>query len=302
MRPQTFIHAFFFSNYFYGICAIALTIEATLQQTFPFNSINYYIFAFAATVLYYTRAYITEKPSADPNPRSQWYWTNRRLIFASQIFFTVIVIIYLSSLLFRHFNFLLHLPVKNLLLMFVFPVAAALYYGINHKRFAEYKLRNIGWMKPFIIGFVWAGLVTVYPILFYNIENETNYLPSLIGLFLFIKNFMFVTVLCIMFDIKDYAADHNRQLKTFVVKAGLRNTIFLILIPLCIAGLASFMYYAAIRGFSNEKILLNVVPFLLLIIVAYSLHRRKSIFYYLVVIDGLMLIKALCGSIAMICF
>jgi hypothetical protein len=35
-----------------------------------------------------------------------------------------------------------------------------------------------------------------------------------------------------MFDIKDYAADHNHQLKTFVVRYGLRKTIFYILIPL----------------------------------------------------------------------
>jgi hypothetical protein len=302
LRTTKRIHAFFFSNYFYGLCAIALSIEATLQQGFPFNSPQFYIFSFAATVLYYTRAYITEKPATTPNPRSQWYWENRRAVFISQVFFTVVSAIYLAVLAFQHYEFIIRQPFINWFLLLVFPTIAALYYGINHRRFARFRLRNIGWLKPFIIGFVWAGQVTVYPILFYNIENEHNYLPDLIGLFLFIKNFMFITVLCIMFDIKDYAADHNRQLKTFVVKAGLRNTIFFILIPLCLAGLASFLYYAIARGFSDLKILLNVVPFLLLIIVAYSLHRRKSIFYYLIVIDGLMLIKALCGSIATLYF
>jgi hypothetical protein len=58
--------------------------------------------------------------------------------------------------------------------------------------------------------------------------------------------------------------------------------------------------YAMARHFSLVKIWLNVVPFLLLIIVAYSLHRRKSIFYYLIVIDGLMLIKAIFGMVAML--
>ena len=105
-----------------------------------------------------------------------------------------------------------------------------------------------------------------------------------------------------MFDIKDYAADHNRQLKTFVVKAGLRKTIFYILIPLCIAGLDSFLLFGIARQFSLPKILINVIPFVSLIAVAYSMHRRKSILYYLVVIDGLMLLKALCGTIAMIYF
>jgi hypothetical protein len=50
------------------------------------------------------------------------------------------------------------------------------------------------------------------------------------------------------------------------------------------------------------KITLNVLPFLLLIAVAYSLQQRKSILYYLIIIDGLMLAKAVCGSIAMTYF
>lgn len=302
MRLRQNIHAFFFSNYFYGVCAIALSIEATLQQQFPFNSLHFYAFCFTTTVLYYTKAYITEKPSVSPNPRSRWYWENRRAVWLSQVILTIVAAVYLGMLAIQHYTFILRLPLVDWVLFLVFPVVALLYYGIEQGRFARYRLRNIGWLKPFIIGFVWAGLVTIYPIMFYNIENETNYIPNLIGLFLFIKNFMFITVLCIMFDIKDYAADHNRQLKTFVVKAGLRKTIFLILIPLCIAGLGSFLYYAVTRHFSYQKILLNVIPFLLLIGVAYSLHRRKSILYYLIVIDGLMLIKALCGSIAMLYF
>jgi 4-hydroxybenzoate polyprenyltransferase len=185
------------------------------------------------------------------------------------------------------------------MLMLAFPFSAALYYGVNHRRLGRLSLRNIGWLKPFLIGFVWAGLVNIYPMMFFDIEHELEYVPDIIGILLFIKNFMFVTVLCIMFDIKDYAADHNLQLKTFVVKAGLRKTIFMILIPLSLLGLSSFILFGIIRHFSVLKIGLNVIPFLLLITVAYSLHRRKSIFYYLIVIDGLMLVKAVCGITAM---
>lgn len=212
---------------------------------------------------------------------------------------TAIVAAYAIRLITKHYHFILSLPLFNWVLMLIFPAVAAMYYGINHRRIAKYKLRNIGWLKPFIIGFVWAGLVTVYPILFYDIEHEFIFIPDWVGAFLFVKNFMFVTVLCIMFDIKDYAADHNQQLKTFVVKAGLRKTIFMILIPLCLLGMTSFIIYAEIRQFSFLKIALNIIPFILLISVAYSMHRRKSIFYYLIVIDGLMLVKACCGITAM---
>lgn len=289
----------FFSNYFYGICAIALAIEASLQQQIPLNSVFFYVFLFAVTVLFYTKAYIGEKRTGTGNPRSDWYGRNRKFVFASQVVFTLIAGWYGISLLLEHFNFVLRFPLTHWVLIIIFPVVSLSYYGFSNPRFARFRLRNIGWLKPFIIGFVWAGLANIYPMIFYNIEHEQVYVPDVVGLLLFIKNFMFISVLSIMFDIKDYAADHNRQLKTFVVKAGLRKTIFFILIPLSALGLASFVLYGFLREFSSLKISLNVIPFLLLLAVAYSMHRRKSIFYYLIVIDGLMLVKALCGITAM---
>lgn len=302
LRSQKGVIKFiFFSNYFYGLCAVALSIEASLQQRFPLNAFPYYLFSFALTVLYYTRAYITGEKKETSNPRTRWYWENRRLVLASQLLFTVVFLLYVGNLALHHSRAILELPVASWIVLLVFPAVAALYYGINHRSF-RIKLRNIGWLKPFIIGFVWAGLVNFYPVVFHNITEGTDFAPGPTGVFLFVKNFMFVTVLCVMFDIKDYATDKNQQLKTFVVKAGLRKTIFLILIPLSLAGLASFLAYGFAKGFSVGKLLLNTIPFLLLVAVAYSLHRRKSIFYYLIVIDGLMLIKAGLGITAMLLF
>jgi 4-hydroxybenzoate polyprenyltransferase len=113
---------------------------------------------------------------------------------------------------------------------------------------------------------------------------------------------MYITLLCVMFDIKDYEMDYNQQLKTFVVKLGLHKTIYYIIIPLCALGLGCFIGYAIFNHFHPVKILLNMLPFLLVIMVAYRMNYRRSIFYYLVVIDGLMLVKALCGSIGMLFF
>ena len=109
---------------------------------------------------------------------------------------------------------------------------------------------------------------------------------------------MYISLLAILFDIKDYAADHNKQLKTFVVQMGLRKTIFYIIIPLTIAGFLSLIAFAYSLHFPLLRIIINSIPFILLILVAWSLQRRKSILYYLVVIDGLMLVKALCGITA----
>jgi hypothetical protein len=296
------IHFIFFGNYFYGLCVVGLSIEASLQQNYPLNDALYYIALFAATVFYYTIAYMTDKPVDTNNLRTNWYASHNRLIRCTQAVWISLLVAYFVRFLYNYFSYIIQLGFVEWFFVGIFPAAGALYYGLSSKRIGRYSLRKIGWLKPLMIGFTWAGLVTIYPVLFYCLVNGLNYVFSELTAWLFIKNFMFVTVLSIMFDIKDYAVDHNRQLKTFVVKNGLRRTIFSIIIPLCALGLVSFVYYAVVNNFSPGRIVLNLIPFLLLIAVAYSLHRRKSILYYLIIIDGLMLVKALCGSLGILFF
>lgn len=300
MRLHGIIKLVFFGNYFYGICAVALAVEASLQQRYPLNDVVFYVALFAATTWYYTKAYVTEQTVLTVNERTNWYIHYKNFVKWSQHILEIILGICFLVFLVSHGKSLLHPRPLHLLLIFFFPVVAGLYYGVETRIIGNFNLRKIGWIKPFVIGFTWAGLVTVYPVVYYSMVNQAKGDITLMWLFLFVKNFMFVTVLCIMFDIKDYAMDYNRQLKTFVVKHGLRKTIFYIIIPLSVAGLGSFLVYGYIRHFSAIRIVLNTIPFILMIRVAYALHRRRHIFYYLILIDGLMLVKAICGSLGVI--
>jgi hypothetical protein len=303
LKHNKLIKLIFFGNYFYGFCAVALSIEATLQQGYPLPGILFFIMVFTCTVLYYTKAYIMTEVSDDiANLRSMWYARNKDLMYRSQLIF--MILLSLSMLIFtvRRWENLLHMNFLEWFSIFAFPLASTLYYGVHFRDWGKYNLRNVGWLKPFIIGYTWAGLVTVYPVLFYCIDHGIHYEISYVGWFLFIKNFMFITMLCILFDIKDYAMDYNQQIKTLVVKIGLRRTLFYFIVPLCIIGLLAFLIYANHQHFSTPKIFINIIPFIAIITVTFSMYNRRSIFYYLMVIDGLMLLKALCGSIAMIYF
>lgn len=291
------IKAIFFGNYFYGLCAVTLSIEAALQQKVPLNSVYYYIALFAVTTLYYTYAYLSINVANPANKRAVWYVYYKQMMVLSQIILTIIFCVCTTVIILEIWPHLFQITISEWLLIVAIPFIAALYYGINLPVVANKNLRQLGWLKPFVIGFVWAGMVTLYPIIYNLIITNTTYHLTVFGSLLFIKNFMFVTVLCIMFDIKDYAADHNQQLKTFVVRVGLRKTIFYIIIPLSIIGLSTFLIFATSQQFPLLRILINTIPFLLLIIVAYSLHRRKSILYYLAIIDGLLLVKSICGII-----
>jgi hypothetical protein len=293
---------FFFSNYFYGVCAVALSIEASLQQQFALNGLLYYFLVFITTVLYYAYPYIRKTTKPTTNPRTIWYNEHYQLMRWNQIIITIILTLALAIFLKEHGVNVLNMTVRQWIMFLVFLIIAALYYGSN-TLMGKYNLRRIGWLKPFVIGFTWAGLITVYPVLFHTVIKGEEYTPGWVGLFLFIKNFMFVTLLCILFDVKDFATDHLYRMRTFVVRLGLRKTILSLLLPLALIGLATFIYYAATHQFNWVKVLLNTIPFLLLIAVAISLlRRRRPLLYYLIVVDGLMLVKAVCGIIAMIYF
>lgn len=294
------IRFIFFGNYFIGILAVALTTEATLQLRLPFNSLNYYLLLFFAPTIYYTYAYNKVSTSASTtNPRNKWYFKHKNFINWSQGILFFLCMILAANLLYQNFSNIFNLPVSYWVAIVIIIIAGGLYYGLLPKSFLNFNLRNTGWLKAFVIGFVWACCANVLPLIMLKIETGIGYHDSVLWTWLFIKNWMFCTVNAIIFDIKDYPTDANKQLRTFVVRYGLRKTIFSILIPLLIIGLIALGIFASYKDFGWPQVFFNVLPFLLTIYVAYSMHKRKNILYYLMVIDGLILFKAICGVIGM---
>ncbi|RZM25752.1 MAG: hypothetical protein EOO88_18165 [Pedobacter sp.] len=291
----------FFGNYFIGILAIALTIESTLQLKLPFNSLAYYALIFCAPIVYYTYAYMgANKFSQSSNPRVAWYVKHHLFLARSQFVLGVSSIGLFAYLFFANLSSILQLPLPYWVFVFIVLGAAALYYGLLPSVFFNLNLRNTGWLKPLIIGFIWACTANILPLILLKIESGHPFPTDILWLWLFIKNWMFCTVNAIMFDIKDYAIDANKELKTFVVQVGIRRTIFYILLPLLTIGILSFLIFAYIRNFPLLQAGFNLIPFLLTMVVAFSMHHRKRILYYLIVIDGLIFVKAVCGILGVL--
>ncbi|WP_240768497.1 UbiA family prenyltransferase [Olivibacter sp. XZL3] len=290
----------FFGNIFVGILAVALSLETAVQLAIPFNNTAYYLLLFFATMAYYTYAYINVTVNSQHNnPRTQWYQRNARFAKGNLGASTVMSAVLFVTLIVQYAGALGSLHWAYWLIIVVVVLSVLLYYGLLPRSFMRLNIRNTGLLKAFIIGFVWASCVNLFPIIMLKIQHPTNAVDPLFVMWFFVKTFMFCTVNAIMFDIKDYAEDANKQLKTFVVRFGLRNTIFQILIPLLIIGGLSMFFFAYYRHFSVLRLLINLLPFALSLLVAYSMYKRHRILYYLIVIDGLLLIKAICGIFSM---
>jgi 4-hydroxybenzoate polyprenyltransferase len=294
------IHFIFFANYFVGFIAVVLSVETAYQLKLPLCPVLYYLLLFAVTVLYYTSAYTeTAKTPGFVNPRTKWYQQHHIFVHFRQ---TGLLIFSILTTLFFFFKYqwnIFTLPLPYWLVLLPVPIAALLYYGWVPQSLVQFNLRNTGWLKAFVIGFAWAGTSGILPVVACRILYHTNMKEPELMLWLFIKNWIFCTVNAIMFDIKDYSDDANKQLKTFVVRMGLRRTIYFILIPLLLIGITALILFAVHRRFGFLRLMLNLIPFFCLLYVAFALQKRKQVLYYLIVIDGLLLLKALCGILGM---
>lgn len=293
------IQSIFFGNYFVGLLGIILSLETAIQLRIPFSSALYYLLLFSATVMYYTYAY-AQPLQAFPahNPRSDWYVQHRIFVRYSQWILLGICLATGGLLLARYANRLFYLPPQYWLIIAAMLLSAVLYYGLIPRSFLKLNLRNTGWIKAGVIGFVWSCCVSVLPVIVLQLEQGYYYADPFLVTGLFIKNWIFCTVNAIMFDMKDYEDDSNYQLKTFVVRFGVEKTIFFILFPLCLAGAFFTLAFSHYRHFTFFSIFFNLLPFVLLLLVSYSMLKEKKILYYLAVIDGLILVKAICGIIA----
>ncbi|HMZ46892.1 MAG TPA: hypothetical protein PLU36_08830 [Chitinophagaceae bacterium] len=293
---------FFYGNFFAGLCAVMLCIETNMQHGFALNGIHFYTIIFLGTAWYYTYTYVKNLPNELLDDRIIWYKKNTSSLKQTQNILLIFLIADIVFFVIKYEASFIKIASIQYGQIFLFPLVA-LTYTFNLLPFPEIKkLRRIGWLKPFIVGFVWSGFVSVYPIIFYqiqtNIGNEIFAMPS--GL-LWLKNFMFISTLCVMFDLKDFEIDKKDGLKTFAVQFGVSNTIKYIIIPLVIICIAAFIIFVEQNHFPYQRILLNIIPYLFLILISFALLKKKrKIIYYLFVIDGLMILKAICGILGML--
>ncbi|MDB5191621.1 MAG: hypothetical protein JWQ96_1184 [Segetibacter sp.] len=297
---KKFLGLFFYGNIFYSLCAVALCFETNLQHKISINRFPFYLLIFFCTWLYYTRIYYRSTSAKFANARTQWYRINKKIIRYLLLAVLVLVVAVLLILLFLYYNTLEKLSVSQWVLIFLFPVVASLYTFSIPLPYLK-KTREISWLKPFIIGFTWAGVVTVYPLMVVQIQNmdqEATY-PSLLY---FLNNFLFISVLAVIFDIKDYSADLVFRLKTFPTLLGVQKTVRRVIIPLAIINMIIFAFYHLQAHTSVAGIILQSLSFVLLFIILQRLPKMNKLLHYLLLVDGLMLLKGLLGIISVTIF
>ncbi len=297
---KTIRHWFLFGNWLYGVAAALLAVATSLQLNIPLLPFSFYAMLCLATVAFYSFSYSYDRAPDDNNIRAVWIFQNRKPIIALQWIYLIIAFILGIRLLNTLPAIPIHGQIKYFALLGIAPCIAVLYYGVSYPGIFKFNLRQIGWLKPFTISVVWIGSVNFTPMVINSWMHQLPLQSMHVAPEFLLHNLMYIAVLCILFDIKDYAADHNQQLKTFVVRVGYRRTVFSIVLPLVLIGITALIFFLILNQYTWLAIFFNLLPMFLLLWVIFKMHLRRSIEFYLLVIDGLMIVKACCGITAVL--
>jgi 4-hydroxybenzoate polyprenyltransferase len=242
--------------------------------------------------------YVRSAGAKSYDERTVWYRKHLNLIKLLLKFALALVATFIIYLLIENINAFYVFKSYQWLMIFVFPLVAALY-TFRFPLLYSKKIRQIGWLKPFVVGFTWSGWVTVYPVLVWQVQSGVSFQnPVIPSVFFWSQNFLFISILAIIFDIKDRRTDVRLRLNTYPAKLGISNTFRYVIYPVFILNLGAFLLFQRQKTFSPVQIFIQLLPYLFLLWVILKHRKPRRVLYYLVVVDGLMFLKAICGIIS----
>ena len=272
------LHFILSHSIFIAVCAVGLCFQTALMlhSSLP---LSLYIFIFFSTVCSYNFYWLLSGFAFARQPVSifiKQHYSNAVMLLVASIG-TVVSLLYTYPL----------LPVIGFgLLLTLLYAVPLLPFKIFHKT------RSAGLLKTFLLAFTWA-FVTVY-IPYWQAPTGNR-----ITLIMFFNNrFLFMLLLCIIFDARDTVVDKIRGLQsltTLLKPATVKYIMLTVFVMYITNGILFRLYYNEPR----QIIALLLTGAVTVVIYFLSLKKQGYFFYYFLV-DGLMLFSAIAAFMASI--
>jgi hypothetical protein len=150
--------------------------------------------------------------------------------------------------------------------------------------------RKAGVLKTILLAFTWAYVTVFIPL------QKSYQLLDKADMYIFTRRFLFMLMLCIIFDNRDKAVDKIRGLRSLATDlkpAVLQFLIFGIFTALFVSNFLYKDYGLTLK----QSLALQISTVALLAVYFYALKKRSYFFYYFFV-DGMMIFSALATYIA----
>ncbi len=271
-----FLHFILSHSIFIACCAVGLCLETNLVLQ---QSMNFYLygFVFFSTICSYNFYWLISK----------FYFSESLNGFVKSNYTFIVVFIggaigtcYFFSHLNKHYSFI------------IISILLTLLYSLPLWPFSfTKKLQGLGFAKTILLSFTWAYVTCILPAV-----NNSLVLPNNLLLLLIIR-FLFMLMLCIMFDMRDVKIDKMNGLHSLATDFGNLQLYKIFYISLGLYGLLSFIFF-----FYYGYLLQLIAPFIMgvicYIVFKKSLKSQGYTFYYFLV-DGLMMLSSLLNFIVM---
>ncbi len=151
--------------------------------------------------------------------------------------------------------------------------------------------RKIGFAKTVLLAFTWMFVTAYLPLAQYHVHFTT------LGWLIMTKRFLFMLMLCIIFDNRDAAVDKIRGLHSLATDLSPKVMKWLIWSLLFLLFVLNFLL--GHHGITlRQRIALQLTGIATVIVYYYSVKKRQGYFFYYFLVDGLMLLSAMLMTIA----
>lgn len=262
-----------FSSLFIASCAVAFCMETNILLGLPLNHYSFYFFVFGATLALYNLHYFAKTIAAKNSQRLAWSIVHQKthvLLLALGI-----GLILVSFLNFHLKHFIILLCFGGIAFLYSFPF---LPFG-KRKRIKDY-----GFAKIMTITLMWTLVTVWFPV------NTMPFDKTLFA-FVFVKRFIFMFVLCLLFDVRDMEIDGREGIHTVPVKIGRAKSYrlsYALLLLFVGMSLAQYAYLPQLNALLPMLLSAAVTFFVI------ELTKKSNTDYlFLAGIDGMMLLQAL---------
>jgi 4-hydroxybenzoate polyprenyltransferase len=262
-----------FTSVFVAICALAMCVETNLLLDLPLNTFSFYCFVFGATLTQYNLHYLVKTTAVKNSERLAWSLKNKMV--HKVVLGTGIGLILFSFLSFRLHHFMVLGILAAIAFLYSFPVIPF---------WRKKRIKDFGFLKILTLALLWTFVTVWFPV--NNLFFEKN-----IFIFIFLKRFVFLFVLCLLFDIRDIEIDRKENIVTLPVFLGKKKSYYIayiFLIVFIILSLIQFFYFND-TGVLIAMLLSAAATFF----VVEHTKKANSDFVYLAGIDGMMLLQAM---------
>jgi len=270
-----------FSNVFMGLCTVAQgLVTFYLIGSKPVVPVIWLLFT--STLGIYSFSILLTKPThpdKSPYKRVRWFFSHYRLM----VTFTIVSLLSLIPLFFL-------ISIESRILMVFLSIISFFYsipiFAIGDQKFG---LRNIPWLKQFLITLVWTMSTVLLPIL----EAQHFHLTSISmrdTTILIAKRFLFIAALTVPFDIRDLFDDRKSGLKTVPVVWGEKNAY--LFCQVLLAGYVVLLFLFRNNGFNPNFWALTITTVLTGWLIFKS-KWKKDEYYYFFFMDGVLILQYL---------